>query len=349
MSSALWFIAGIAVGSGITLVLAMLWRGPAAGERPPPWRYALPLAAAALAASAVVIPIQLRGHARRTDTAADTGDSMAMSASHTAAIDEYRDKVVRDPRDAGAWLTLAGLYRQQHAYAPAREAFAKLIELDAMSADAWADYADVQASLAGSLAGEPAASIDRALALEPAHPKALWLKASLAHQQGDEAQALALWTRLRAVLPDDSSDTRLVDDNIAEARRLTGAVGKTAAVAAASVVAVTGTVALDPRFAARVPPGTPLFVFARAAGDAGPPVAVLRTVTGAWPLRFRLDDSLSMLPTRKLSDFDTVTVEARVSRSGQATAASGDLFAVSAPVHPRDGKPLALTIAQERP
>ena len=54
-----------------------------------------------------------------------------------------------------------------------------------MNADSWADYADVLATLSGgSLAGEPARAIDHALELDAQHPKALWLKASLAHEQG---------------------------------------------------------------------------------------------------------------------------------------------------------------------
>jgi cytochrome c-type biogenesis protein CcmH len=89
-----------------------------------------------------------------------------------------------------------------------------------MTADSWADYADAQASLAGRLDGEPEKAITRALQLDPQHPKALWLKASLAHEQHRYKEALATWRQLLAVVPPGSSDARIVSANIAEATRL---------------------------------------------------------------------------------------------------------------------------------
>jgi cytochrome c-type biogenesis protein CcmH len=217
MNSVTWFLIGILAGALAVLALVVLWRAPADARRAPWWRYALPLFAAVMAGGAMTVVHMLRADPPTTAAVHDD-----MQQSHAGAIEDYRRRVEQDPRDATAWETLAGLYRQQRDYEHARDAFEHLASIGSMSADSWADYADVQASLSGSLAGAPAASIDKALALDPQHAKALWLKASLAHQQGDEAMALSLWTRLRAVLPADSSDARLVDDNIAEARRLAG-------------------------------------------------------------------------------------------------------------------------------
>ena len=89
-----------------------------------------------------------------------------------------------------------------------------------MHSASWADYADAQASVDGRIAGEPARYIAAALALDPQHPKALWLQASLAHEERRYADALAAWRRLQAVVPPDSSDARIVEANIAEAARL---------------------------------------------------------------------------------------------------------------------------------
>jgi len=79
----------------------------------------------------------------------------------------------------------------------------------------------------------------------------------------------------------------------------------------------------------------------------GPPLAVLRTTAGTWPVSFRLDDSMAMIPSRRLSQFDKVVVEARVSRTGQATPAAGDLYVTSAVVKPAPGKKIALIINRE--
>ena len=83
------------------------------------------------------------------------------------------------------------------------------------------------------------------------------------------------------------------------------------------------------------------------AAVAGPPLAVLRTTAAAWPVSFHLDDSMAMIPSRRLSQFDKVVVEARISRSGQATPSSGDLYVTSPVLHPAAGKKLALVINRE--
>ena len=278
--------------------------------------------------------------------------ALAAQQPAPASLDEYEQRVRTNPQDAEAWRALAGLYRQQHAYEKSRDAFARLQKLGAMSADTSADYADVLASLAGgSLRGNAARAIDSALAMNPRHPKALWLKASLAHEERRYADALSVWKQLRDVLPPDSSDVRIVDANIGEASELAGVPAAPLADSAAAnptpAAEVSGTVSIDRALAGRVPPGATLFIYAKAADSPGPPLAVLRQTAGAWPVSFRLDDTLAMIPTRKLSQFEKVIIEARVSRSGQATPAAGDLYVTSAVLKPGERKKLALVINRE--
>jgi len=56
---------------------------------------------------------------------------------------------------------------------------------------------------------------------------------------------------------------------------------------------------------------------------------------------------MAMLASRRLSQFDKVVVEARISRSGQATPGSGDLFVTSPAMNPSSGQRLALVINHE--
>jgi hypothetical protein len=114
--------------------------------------------------------------------------------------------------------------------------------------------------------------------------------------------------------------------------------------AAASGSAVTGEVALAPTLKAKATAGATLFIFAKSVDSPGPPVAVFRTTVGSWPVKFKLDDSESMLPGRNLSSARRVTVEARISRSGQPLAAAGDLQGATGVIDTTDRKPLTVLI-----
>jgi hypothetical protein len=105
-----------------------------------------------------------------------------------------------------------------------------------------------------------------------------------------------------------------------------------------------GTVELADALQSQVPAGLTLFVVAKAVDAPGPPVAVLRSTTSHWPVRFSLDDASAMVPDRKLSTVGSVTVQARVSRSGLATPQSGDFQSALATVQPRQRKSVRLVI-----
>jgi cytochrome c-type biogenesis protein CcmH/NrfG len=254
------------------------------------------------------------------------------------------------PRDAAGWLALANQNREQHENDKARAAFIKVIELNGMTAQSWADYADVLGSLSGgSLGGEAGRALDRSLALDPTNPKALWLKASRFHEERLYTEALATWKTLKTLLPADSPDRQLVDANIDEATRLSVAPPPMdmAGPAANAPVEINGTVNIDQRLMARVDRNATLFIYAKAADAPGPPLAVMRTTANNWPVAFRLDDSMAMVPSRKLSQFDKVVIEARISHSGQAAPASGDLYVTSDVLRPAAAKKLALVINRE--
>jgi hypothetical protein len=109
-------------------------------------------------------------------------------------------------------------------------------------------------------------------------------------------------------------------------------------------VSVDGEVILSRELEAKVPPGLTLFIVAKSVNSPGPPVAILRTTTDAWPVRFRLDDTQAMLPQRKLSTAGPVTIEARTSKSGQAMPERGDFLGATTQLDPASGKPVRIVI-----
>jgi cytochrome c-type biogenesis protein CcmH/NrfG len=256
-------------------------------------------------------------------------------------------------------LAEAEKHRIAHDYPRAIVAYRRLVQMNAMTADAWANYADAAASGdGGKLDGPPADFLARALQIDPDHPKALWLQASLFHEQHRYADAIGVWQHLAGLLPPGSSDAKIIAANIDEARRLSGIAAATPAAAqasmpgaaqastpgAAATVQISGEVDIDPTLRSKALPTSTLFVFAKASDSPGPPLAVVRASVDRWPMKFSLNDSQAMLPQRKLSDFHTVIVEARISFSGQPLAQRGDLQGSSGAVDPRSGKPVHLVI-----
>ncbi len=256
--------------------------------------------------------------------------------------------------EAARLVTAANAARNKRDFAAARDLYAKLAARNEMNADTWADYADVTASLHGrSLLGKPATYLASALRLDPQHPKALWLQASMEHEAHQYPAAAGSWQRLAAALGPNSPDAQVIAANLAEDQRLAGAgavqpVGAattgTAPGAAANAVMVRGEVVLADSLKGKIPAGLTLFIVAKSVSSPGPPVAIWRTTTGSWPVAFQLDDSQAMIPMRRLSTAGMVTIEARTSRTGQAMPAPGDFQGVSAQLDPAAGKPVRIVI-----
>ena len=242
-------------------------------------------------------------------------------------------------------LARADSARQNKQMKEAAAIYAQLAARGQMNADSWADYADAVAFVqGGKIAGEPESYIAKALALNPQHPKALWLKASADQEAGRYAAAVAAWRRLQAVLPADSADAKIVAANLQQDLKLAGVASP---VSPASPMSVSGEISLAPALNAKAAAGATLFIIAKSVDSPGAPVAVLRSKVGTWPLKFTLDDSQSMLPGRNLSSSGRVSVEVRISKSGQPLPAAGDLQGVSGIVSPADHQPLKILIDHE--
>ncbi len=131
-------------------------------------------------------------------------------------------------------------------------------------------------------------------------------------------------------LPAESSDS------------VAGPIAATAAAAAGT--SISGEVSLAAGLSAKAADGETLFIVAKSVDSPGIPVAVVRGTVGSWPVKFTLDDSKSMFPGRNLSSAGRVTVEARISKSGQALPASGDLLGSTGPLDPGGHAPLKILI-----
>lgn len=225
-----------------------------------------------------------------------------------------------------------------------------------------------------NIEGEPLKLVERALKIDPRNLKALSLAGAAAFNRQDYAGAVAYWDQVAQYAPPDSPFLPQVQASIAEARERGGlglaaiasgqaaqapAAAKPAATATpapvtapattstaatanaatttaapAAAASIRGTVRIAPALAQMAGPNDAVFIYARPAEGSRMPLAILRKQVKDLPAEFTLDDSMAMSPGAKLSLFPKVVVSVRVSKSGQAMAAAGDLTGESAAVGP---------------
>jgi cytochrome c-type biogenesis protein CcmH len=275
-------------------------------------------------------------------------------------VEKLAARMKERPDDVEGWIMLARSYTVLGRFADAVPAYRRAVELQPRNASLLADYADTVAATKRTADNpESIALIERALAIDPGHPKALALAGTVDYDRGDYARAIDRWQLILERVSPESELGQQITGSIADARaRLGGAAppaaastagagatqsatagasagaGSTQAATGLAAPAVSGMVTLDPALAAKAAPGDTVFVFARAASGGKMPLAVQRAKVADLPLRFKLDDSMAMAPGMTVSSAKQVIVVARISKSGQATPSPGDLAGEAAPVAP---------------
>lgn len=314
---------------------------------PPPPRLQRPWIVAALAA--VAVPALAFGMYLAVGNPAAL-DAKAIAAARTAPdeaqimamVENLARKVRERPDDAQGWALLARSMAALGRFAESADAYGHLAKLVPNDAQVLADYADSLGMAQGrTLLGRPYELAKEALRIDPRHKKALALAGTAAADSGDFAAATGHWQTLASELPADSADRAQVQSILAELRGRASAAGKATpaplALAKSPVAApksVSGSVSVAPAIAGNVTGAETLFIFARSDGGPRVPLAVVRSNARTLPLKFSLDDSHAMAPGVNLSSAERVRIEARISKSGNATPQPGDLAGSSTIVQP---------------
>ena len=277
-----------------------------------------------------------------------------------ALSERLKKRLEQSPDDGVGWALLARSYVEIGRHADAAPIYEKAMKLIPDDPQMLVDYADVLGMLNGrKLAGKPEQLIQQALKIDPNHVKALMLAGTVAFDRKEFRRAAQYWERGSANLPADvEAEVRQeLLSGIAEAKGLASGkpvMAKAVALAVLSTkpggqaTAISGTVSLASGLAGKVASKDTLFVFAREMNGPAMPVSIVRATKQDLPFTFRLDDSTSPMPSRKLSDVGSVVIVARLSKSGQAMPQSGDLEGVSQLVKPGESK-IAVVIDRERP
>jgi cytochrome c-type biogenesis protein CcmH len=292
---------------------------------------------------------------------ASTGEAPAHSLDEMAA--QLAERMRSDPDNLQGWVMLVKTYNVLRRPDDAVKAYENVVRLGGGNdPNVLADYADTLVMANGGVfTDESGELLLRALELQPDHVKALWLAGHWKNDQREYAEAISYWQQAAAKMPADSKDAAVIDQQIRQAQTRLGsdqattpAAGTQTAGAAAPEKSATGKsitvhVALDPQINTSAAPEDTVFIFARATQGPRMPLAIVRKQVKDLPVTVTLDDSMAMTPQMMLSKFARVTVGARISKSGNAMPASGDLQGLVTPVATQSGEVVQLTIDSKVP
>jgi len=241
-------------------------------------------------------------------------------------------RLLDDPNNTDDWLMLANSYVVLKRYPEAIRAFENLYRLTGDDPSLLLRYADTLAMAnSGIFAGKPTQLIKKALQLEPQNTMGLWLAGLVAYEEGEIKKAISYWQNVLPKLEEGSEEQKNIkkyiqfaseNNNIpVQENNLTSLEGKE--------YTLKLSIELSPDFN-EVDEKEAVFIYAKAKDSLNNmPIIVLRKEVGDLPLIVELDDSMSMLPSNKLSDHQSVQIFARVSKSGNAKAERGDLIGVA--------------------
>jgi len=244
-------------------------------------------------------------------------------------ISSIEQRLQAQPNDATGWRVLSRTYLALGRYRQARDGFLKLISIEGETADTLVALAESSAGLVGGeLAGEPSEFAERALAIAPQNPQALWLVGLSAAQQGQNEKAIARWTELLPLLsavPQQQQELRaIIAETASQSIESTGTPDSNTSTAS-NQANISIRVSLSESALASSTDNDVVFVFARAQNGPPAPLAAKRLRVSDLPTTITLSDNDAMLPQFKLSLFEDITITARISKSGEPIAKKGDI------------------------
>jgi cytochrome c-type biogenesis protein CcmH len=243
-----------------------------------------------------------------------------------AAVAQLERAIADEPESFENLVVLARAQMAIGKFAEAAPLYRKALALNPAESDVAVEYAESQlrSSTDHRFPAAVVPLLETAVEKNPTNQRALFFLGLQRMQAGQPAQASEFWERLLPLLPPDAAGALRPQVVAARAAAHLAPLPDSAFAGAPGVDIV---VDIDPTLAKVAKPGDAVFVFAHAAEGKGPPLAARRVSLDAFPIHLRLSDADSLMPTAKLSSAQRVLLQARLSKSGQATGASGDIEA----------------------
>lgn len=247
---------------------------------------------------------------------AQTASAGEAPQSMEDAIVHLEARLQAEPGNTEGWMLLGRSYKMVQRFADSENSFAHALTLAPNDPVTMVELAEAMTMASG----DPRFS-DRAIELlqtavdtDGTLQKALWLRGMAATQRGENDIAVANWERLLAQIDPASDIAGTVRSQIAEAQ------GRE--LVEPESINIPINVTLSPDLDSQLPGSAVLYVFARAPGGPGMPLAVKRIPRPAFPVLVSLSDQDVLQPGNSLAG--QLQISARLSMSGNATPGAGD-------------------------
>ena len=270
-------------------------------------------------------------------------------------LDRLIVQTEKTPEDVEVWYLIGRLNFDLEKYDAAVLGFSKVIEH--LPADAQDDQAVALAQLAQAQFFANDRKLDKAteslllqaLEINPRDNTSLGLLGVASYDRAEYLNAVRYWTRLLALIPPNNPNAQAIQGGLYKAMGLLtkdqlATFNKEQADKIKSSIQVTVDISDDMK--SKLPKNADLFVLAKAEQGPPMPLAVQRLNVADWPITVTLDDSMAMMDTLRMSEFQNIIITARISKSGVGNATAGDLQGVSTVISSK-AKSVKIVIAEE--
>lgn len=266
-------------------------------------------------------------------------------------ITALADRLKQTPEDGEGWAMLGRSYVAMSRFKEAEDAFQHAHKILGDDVSLLADYADaIGRGSSSDLTGNAKPLIERAIELEPDHPKTRWLAGMLAYQGGEFEKVPAF---LQPLLDQTEPGSeiheglkRLIKDAMSQTQARSGEV-PVVEEKSQKIVSINVKVSLSDELKDQTDPEDIVFIFAKAVQGPPIPLAVKKLQVKDLPVTIVLDDSLAMRPDLKISAHDQVLINARISITGNPIATIGDLQSTAVETNTASSEVIEILIDQQ--
>ena len=282
-----------------------------------------------------------------TSNISDTQNSNEQLASVDEMLNRVERRLLDNPDNIDDWLMLANSYLVLKRYPESIRAFENLYRLVGDEPSLLFRYADALAMAnSGTFTGKPAEMIKKALLLDPENTMGLWLAGLASYEEGKIKEAITHWEKVLPKLKDGSEEQKNIKKYLefAYQNNNTPKEESNSEPINAKKYSIKLNIRLSPDFD-DLDKNQKVFIYVKSEDETNNmPIIVLPKKVADLPLYVELDDSMAMLPSSKLSDYQSVRVIARVSKTGNAIASKGDPIGIIESVLTNSNETIELTI-----